>query len=107
MRSSYATYPSPFSRGSDEEVDVLLVHGVTEVVHDLSELTAEHHLVAFPIEALEHLHEIGVVGDGGSLLELLVDGDEGGEVDTGLVQLRVLQNFLHVGGEWVEGQGLQ
>merc|ERR1712206_12762 len=75
---------------SDEELDVLLFHGVTEVVHDLSEFTAEHHLVAFPIEALEHLHKVSVVGDGWSFLELLVDGDEGGEVDARLVELRPL-----------------
>merc|ERR1719481_698199 len=92
---------------SDEELDVLLLHGVTEVVHDLSEFTAEHHLVAFTIEALEHFHKIGVVGDGGSFLELLVDGDEGGEVDARLVELRVLQHFLHISGKGVEGEGLQ
>jgi len=91
----------------DEELGLLLVHDVSEVGHDLSELTAEHHLVALTIETLEHLYEVGVVGDGGSFLELLVDGDEGGEVDTGLVELGVLEDFLHVGGERVEGEGLQ
>merc|ERR1719206_1295958 len=42
-------------QGGYEEPGFLVRHRVTQVGHDLSEFTAEHHLVAFTVEALEHL----------------------------------------------------
>ena len=94
-------------QGGDEELGFLVRHRVTQVGHDLSEFTAEHHLVAFTVEALEHLHQVSMVGNGGSLLELFVDGHEGGEVHARLVQGGVFEDFLHVSGQGVQGERLQ